>query len=203
MTDYRIVLAGVGADGWACQFRDALYNALQTLFPQGDFSALGTYLQNHGFYTAPSSTRFHEAYEAGLLEHSCKVFNAAHALASSPIFAPHFNSDCARAEITVAALLHDLCKCDRYESYVDKFGKTCYKYADKKPAPFGHGATSAMLVQKLVPEISEAVLCAIRWHMSAWDLAGMDNSDIGAANKQYPLVHLIQFADQVSITDWY
>ena len=38
--------------------------------------------------------------------------------------------------------------------------------------------------------------------MGAWNITGEDQKDLNRANAVYPLVHLIQFADQLSITDY-
>lgn len=186
-------------------FIDHLCDAVSTLYSSSSdyLKPLLDYLTEHEFYTAPSSTKYHEAWEGGLLYHSCKVNNAAHELASSPVFEAKCSSEKERAKITVAALLHDMCKMDRYVSYTDNFGNQKYSYNSNKPEPYGHGATSMLLALRFIPQLPEDVLCAIRWHMGPWDKASMDDSDLGFANKTYPLVHLIQFADQISITNWY
>lgn len=186
-------------------FINHLVGAVSTFWSSGNdlLKPLLDYLDKHGFYTAPSSTKYHEAWEGGLLFHSCKVNNVAHQLAGSEAFSSRFDSEKERAKITMAALLHDMCKMDRYDSYEDNYGNTKYTYNQNKPEPYGHGSTSMLLAARFLPDLPEDVLCAIRWHMGPWDKASMDDSDLGFANKTYPLVHLIQFADQVSITSWY
>lgn len=186
-------------------FQKHLAEAVSILFPDNNthMDELWTYLDEHGFYTAPSSTKYHEAWEGGLLYHSCKVNNAAHELATSEAFHTAFDSERERAKITVAALLHDMCKMDRYSSYTDNYGNQKYTYNQNKPEPYGHGATSILLAVRFLPKLPEDVLSAIRWHMGPWDKATMDDNDLGFSNKTYPIVHLIQFADQISITSWY
>ena len=60
------------------------------------------------FYTAPASTRFHNNCVGGLLAHSLNVYdNFKKQLALRKIEMPE-------ESIIVAALLHDLCKCNYY-----------------------------------------------------------------------------------------
>ena len=61
------------------------------------------------FFSAPASTRFHGACEAGLLEHSLAVYDNLCRLAAA--YALPFSA----AEVTICALLHDVCKTNFYK----------------------------------------------------------------------------------------
>lgn len=153
------------------------------------------------FYTAASS-RFHDSEPCGLVYHSLKVYNQIILLRQLPQF-----ENCNLAETAIVALAHDWDKIYKYESYNknvknDETGKWEQVLAfrvNPKNVPFGNGVASMFIASKFAHLSAEAML-AIRWHMGAWNLSGEDQKDLSAANSNYPLVHLIQFADQLSIT---
>ena len=65
------------------------------------------WLESTDFFTAPASTRFHAAYEGGLLEHSLNVYNV--------LIAKHYDPEQDDLEsFTIASLLHDICKAGFY-----------------------------------------------------------------------------------------
>ena len=77
------------------------------------------------FFTAPASTRFHAAYEGGLLDHSLNVYNV--------LISKHFNPETDDLEsYTIVSLLHDLCKAGFY--------KTELRNRKKRPRRVGKGA---------------------------------------------------------------
>ena len=41
---------------------------------------------------------------------------------------------------------------------------------------------------------------AIRWHMGRWNVSESEVNEFQQANEQYPLVHMLQFADRLAIT---
>lgn len=43
---------------------------------------------------------------------------------------------------------------------------------------------------------------AIRWHMGRWNVVDSEVNDLQTANENYPMVHMIQFADQLSIVNY-
>ena len=165
-------------------------------------------LEGTDFFQAPGSTRFHEAYEGGLLEHSCKVGNIAIKMVDSYPFDQHPIS---YAQVWICALLHDICKIDLYESY-DKNVKNndtgrwetvhVYRTRENRDVYLGHGEQSAILALKLIPFLTIPMLEAIRWHMGLWDCSDTGKRDYSSACAKHPLVHLIHFADLISCTDW-
>ena len=74
------------------------------------------WLEGTDFFTAPASTRFHAAYEGGLLDHSLNVYNV--------LISKHFNPETDDLEsYTIVSLLHDLCKAGFYKTAAS--GKRC------------------------------------------------------------------------------
>ena len=80
------------------------------------------WLESTDFYAAPASTKYHGAYAGGLLEHSLNVFR-------------RLVKRCPAADmdtLTIAALLHDVCKIHLYE----KDGR---RYRHNEPIPVANG----------------------------------------------------------------
>ena len=161
-----------------------------------------SWLKGTDFYDAPASTRFHEAFKHGLLVHTLNVYNNICDLWKLDKF-----HDVDIYSAALVALVHDWCKIGLYEVYqknvkengtwkqVDAFKRNSPSY------PLGHGETSMFLADrfcKLTPE--EAT--AIRWHMGKWYCHDAVDNDLQTANETFPLVHMLQFADQLSITNY-
>lgn len=159
------------------------------------------------FKTAPASTKFHLNIVGGLMEHTLNVLRFARE-AQKMIEAPGIEDD----NITVAALLHDLCKVNYYEEgeewdkkYKDETNqwrkKKVWKVNDQ--IPLGHGEKSVILAVRYIPlKISE--MAAIRWHMSGFDAGIHFNYPSGFPYREsmdkYPLLKIISIADVMAET---
>lgn len=151
------------------------------------------YLQEEtDFFTAPASTKYHGAYEGGLLQHSINVYEA---LSFDPIRDYSFSDS-----IIIVSLLHDICKANCYRTEkrnVKENGvwveKQVYVFDDE--LPLGHGEKSLYLASKFI-ELSDEEAAAIRWHMGAFDNAfrGGDRG-LNAAYEKYPLAVMLHMAD--------
>jgi hypothetical protein len=161
------------------------------------------WLRSEDFYTAPASTRFHDSEPEGLLKHSLRTVNNAIMLMGLKKFAhvvPH--------EAILCAAIHDISKVGVYEQYLrnvkDEEAGTwsqvpSYRYKTSE-FPFGHSTASMYLGQKYFPDLSMEQVLALRHHMYSYGIAQSETSDLSDACSRYPLVHLIQWADQSSIT---
>lgn len=160
------------------------------------------WLRSTDFYNAPASTIYHDAYVSGLLVHSLAVYNAIVELQSLVFF-----KSCSVVSQTLTALVHDWCKIGLYTPYkrnvknedtgrweqVDAFKR------NDPDLPLGHGVSSMYKAMRIFSlSVDEAM--AIRWHMGVWNVSPNEMSELQLANEQYPLVHMLQFADQLSIT---
>ena len=167
------------------------------------------FLENSGFFTAPASTKHHLSFEGGLMEHSRNVYDMAMAL-RGPIVAmkPEVEEKLADESIIIAALLHDICKADIYKK-TQKWNKNAQgqweQYdtyeTDYSQMPVGHGEKSVIRLLSLGLKLTLDETVAIRWHMGAWDLAFQSyeaKSNINEAGNRYPLLSLIQSADNMA-----
>lgn len=163
------------------------------------------WLHTTNFYESPASTVFHESYVGGLLDHHLNVAAAIIRLHASNVFNTKVDIDCA----IFAALVHDFCKIGAYEQYM-KWQKDdnnqwiqvhAFKRASDPSLALGHGESSMYIVQKFFP-LKMEMAAAIRWHMGKWRVPDDDVNNLQYCNEHYPLVHLLQFADQISITQY-
>lgn len=162
-----------------------------------------------GFFSAPASVANHLNYEGGLAEHSYNVCEMAMKLRACLIEkVPDVASRLERDSVVVASLLHDVCKADIYKS-ARKFKKNdegrWESYAgynvDYSHMPYGHGEKSVIMLLRWGLRLTDDEIMAIRWHMSAWDLAFQSYEQRGclsAAAVNCPLLAVIQAADGLS-----
>ena len=162
------------------------------------------WLRSTDFYKAPASTRYHESVIGGLLVHTLNVYNNMLGLLKAPQFA---NVDIYSA--TLVALTHDWCKIDYYEAYeknvknedTGQWEKQTAFRTNQKGIPLGHGVTSMFLAERFFKLTPDEAL-AIRWHMNRFRVCEDEINELQKANETFPLVHLIQFADALSITSY-
>jgi hypothetical protein len=167
------------------------------------------YLEKSGFFTAPASTKHHLSFEGGLLEHSMNVYDLAMAM-RGPIIAmkPEMEEKLPEKSIIIAALLHDTCKANIYKKtkkwnlgngWKPELVESYNTYYSEMPV--GHGEKSVIMLLNLGLKLTHDEIVAIRWHMGAWDLAFQSyeaKSNIDEAGKRYPLLSLIQSADNMA-----
>lgn len=162
-----------------------------------------TWLRNGDFYIAPASTRFHDSQPSGLLKHSLDVADKVLALCDVDSFKSVLVD-----EAVLCALVHDWCKIGLYEPYqrnvknergqwvqVQAYNRGTSKY------PLGHGEASMWLASKFFKLSLEECL-AIRYHMGRWNISQDSLSELQIANESYPMVHMLQFADQLAIVKY-
>ena len=164
------------------------------------------YLENRSdYFIAPASTAFHGNYVGGLAEHSLNVYNVAMRVKEVMVdMKPELADRIPDESITIVALLHDLCKTNvykvekknrkvngRWEEY-DSYGVDYSKF------PIGHGEKSVIMLLSLGFALTRDEMLAIRWHMTAWELAFQSaeaKSNLNAAKEQCPLLAVLQAAD--------
>ena len=162
------------------------------------------WLRTTDMYTGPASTQYHESFPGGLLHHSLNVFNRALELSIVTPF-KYISYD----SIALVALVHDWCKIGLYEPYKrnvqnEETGKWEKKDAYRRKqtgVPLGHGVSSMFLASKFFRLSTEESL-AIRWHMGAWRVVNDEINELQMANEKFPLVHMLQFADQLAIVEY-
>lgn len=149
------------------------------------------WLEDHGFFTSPASTKYHGNYEGGLFDHSFAVMTALVELTNN-------NGLVWTDERSpyIVGMFHDLCKIDQYVLIVDPTdGSASYKY-DTNTLLKGHGDKSVMLLSRHLKLTDEEVLC-IRYHMGAFT-EKEEWSDYTRAIHEYPNVLWTHQADMIA-----
>ena len=164
------------------------------------------WLEDSDFFEAPASTVFHGNYAGGLLEHSLNVAIMAHDVHEMLCKRkPELAEQVTRDNLIIAALLHDICKANIYQT-VTKYRKdaqnnweTYETYTtDYSEFPVGHGEKSVIRLLQLGLQLTDDEILAIRGHMTAWELpfqSGEAKAYLNAAKDKCPLLTIIQTAD--------
>lgn len=166
------------------------------------------WLWNHtDIATAPGSTQYHDSYIGGLFNHLLRVAVNAYGLIKSPVYA---DLDIRVDQLITCTLVHDWCKLNLYTEFKknvknDETGNwdqiTAFKHNSDIEVPLGH-ATASMWIANKFFDFTLEQNCAIRWHMGRWHVCDDEKNDLQYANEKYPMVHILQFADQLAITKY-
>lgn len=163
-------------------------------------------LEEMGFFEAPASAGHHLNEVGGLVQHSLNVANLAAQIAADLIKIKPELGECLNDDsLFIAALLHDVCKAGIYKPAIKK-RKTKMGYwqeyqgydIDYSGFPMGHGEKSVIMLLQWGLKMTEDEMLAIRWHMSAWDLALQSyeaKECLNIASEKCPLLKVIQAAD--------
>ena len=150
------------------------------------------------FFTAPSSTRFHGAYEGGLVEHSLNVYECLKDYLNRPRTKELYGMDYTPETIAVTALLHDICKVDFYavdyrnaKNEQGVWEKVPY-YTVRDTLPYGHGEKSVYMIQSFM-RLTRDEAFAIRYHMGF--SGNEDKNSVGRALEMFPLALAVNVAD--------
>lgn len=156
-----------------------------------DTGNLLEHLDEIGYYTAPASSQYHGAKEAGTLEHSINVTELM--LKLQPIIAPEIPND----SILICGLFHDLGKCAYYGKphYLPNYLKSG-KLSESKPyttnqdrLPIPHQVASLHILSKYI-QLTEDEVYAILYHNGLYTPDGRV-----IQGKETPLLLLLHFCD--------
>lgn len=157
------------------------------------------FLEKSDFFTAPASTRFHGAYEGGLLRHSLNVYECLTAYLARERVKNEYKLSVSDETAAIVALLHDLCKVNFYSvayrnSKNDQTGQweKVPFYTIKDTLPYGHGEKSVYMISGFM-RLNRDEAMAIRWHMGFSGIE--DKNTIGQALEQFPLAFALSVAD--------
>ena len=164
------------------------------------------HLDRLGFFVAPASTKFHLNVKGGLMQHSWNVCNTALMLREQMIVMnPDLAGKLPEESVVLASLLHDVCKSNIYKDTLLN-RKNDQGYWEKVPGyevdytslPLGHGEKSVIMLLTLGLKLTKDEMLAIRWHMTAWELAFQSpeqKANLQKAREIAPLCAIVQAAD--------
>jgi hypothetical protein len=195
-------------DVWMAE-RDEFCNLLTSTGREGMPALLQYLVEKTDFFIAPSSAKYHDARDGGLLHHSLKVYRNLVTLSIS------FETPCPFESLVIIGLLHDLCKANFYklvkkplprkddngELILDTYGKKIWDetlvYDIEDQFPAGHGEKSVILILRYI-QLTDEEIMAIRWHMGAYDDVKQSyggNLALTNASEKYPITVLTHIAD--------
>lgn len=150
------------------------------------------------FFTAPASTRYHGAYEGGLVEHSLNVYECLCDYLARERVQEFYGIEASEETVAIVSLLHDICKMNFYKksfrNVKDENGVwnkvPTYEIDDR--LPYGHGEKSVYIVSGFMRLTREEAF-AIRYHMG---FSGNEEArDVGKAFEMFPLAFALSTAD--------
>ena len=166
-------------------------------------------LESLGFFDAPASTRFHLNHDGGLCKHSLNVCKVGLMLRDEMVkLSPASEAYLRKDSVIIATLLHDVCKADIYKKVMKRQKNENGVWedvpgfdVDYSNFPMGHGEKSVIRLLLSGLKLTDDEMHAIRWHMTAWDLAFQSPEQKGNLNRArdlYPLCSLLQSADNLA-----
>ena len=166
-------------------------------------SALLDYLcsEHSDFFTAPASTRYHGAYEGGLLEHSLNVYDCLCDQLSRERVKEQYGISYSEESIAIVALLHDLCKVNFYKvsmrNVKDETGHwvSAPYYTIEDSLPYGHGVKSVYMISAYL-KLTRDEAFAIRYHMGFSESNNVTYlNNVGKAYELFPIAFAVSVAD--------
>lgn len=159
---------------------------------------LTEFIKKSDFYTAPASTRYHGAYEGGLLEHSLNVYENLYGKKYAAGLWGDELETIPDESLIVVGLLHDICKTYYYTTEmrnkkIDGRWEQVPFYTVDDKIPYGHGEKSVMMIEEYI-KLTPQERYAIRWHMGPYS-GTQDWQTYAEAMKKYPLCLAIFEAD--------
>ncbi len=153
------------------------------------------------FFTAPSSTRFHGAYEGGLVQHSVNVYHCLADYLSRPRTKELYRMDYSEETVALVSLLHDICKLNYYtvdyrnaKNEKGVWEKVPY-YKVEDNLPYGHGEKSVYIISSYM-RLSREEAFAVRYHMGFSNAANSEQiGNVGKAFEMFPLALALNVAD--------
>lgn len=171
-----------------------IYN--EKITREGADKLLDFLLNGSDFFTAPASTRYHGAYEGGLVEHSLNVYDCLADMVAR--LKERYGIEYTDESIAIAGLLHDICKVNfyktSYRNVKDETGRwqSVPYYTIEDTLPYGHGEKSAYIVSAYM-RLTRDEAFAIRYHMG---FSGTeDPGNVGRALEMFPLAYATCCAD--------
>lgn len=183
--------------------KEFFINLLKTTERKG-VDKLINYLEKTDFFEAPASTKYHNSFKSGLVEHSlnvyCSLYNYLHnnEISLDPINKFILKTKDYQKSIIIVSLLHDICKINYYKKEI-KWKKDNNKwesyeaYTIDDELPLGHGEKSIIILSNFI-KLTEDEMMAIRWHMGFSENES-NYSSINKCFENYPLSLALHIAD--------
>lgn len=178
-------------------YKEEFHGIVEKQISREGISSFMEWLNSTDFFTAPASSRYHGAWEGGLVQHSLNVYVQLKQLAGLYGLGHGNGNTNIDESIALVSLFHDVCKVGCYKVET-RWRKNKYQqweqyptYAFKEDFAYGgHGAKSVFLLQSFM-ELSPEEASAINCHMGQWDATTYSNpTEVYRRNKLAWLLHV-------------
>lgn len=154
------------------------------------------YIDTTDFSLSPASASYHHSYLGGLVVHTLEVYKNAVELNKAMKF------KISDEEMIIAALLHDLCKANTYDTYkrnvkIDGKWHEVDAFTNNDKWPIGHASKSIIIAQMFI-KLNDLEISMIYGHMGPFD--GNEHF-YTALTQKYPEAILMHTADMLSSKD--
>lgn len=172
------------------------FEAIFSLIKRSGSEELLNWIRNSDFYSAPASTRFHGAYEGGLLQHTLNVYYALLGEVKS------VGLEVSSETLAIVALLHDICKVEFYRMDVRNVKNSNGQwvavpyYTIEEKDPRGYHADKSVSIIKDFMKLTREEEYAIRAHMG-----GFDESVKGGAKEISTIFNICKLAVLLHLSD--
>ena len=171
-------------------------------------------LENSDWYYAPATTKYHDSFKGGLVNHSLKVYD------NMSFIVNKYNSnmwECNPDSIKIVSLFHDISKMNYYEIYyrnqkvyseygskVDDGGRYDWKQvAEYKTRDIqerfiycNHEVTSEFIIRQYMPLSTEESIAILHHHGGTSEDSIKDT--VPSIYSRYPLALLLHVSDMIS-----
>lgn len=175
--------------------------------------ALISKLESADFFYAPASTKYHNSFEGGLVDHSLNVYYNLKSLVKNK----HLEDVIPEESIIICGLLHDISKMNFYEKYyrnkkvyseygtkTDNIGnfdwvsEESYKVVEpEEQFMYGnHEETAEYMIRHYIPLKLEESVAILNHEGGMWDGT---SKDVTPKYDRYPLACLLHVADMISM----
>ena len=172
------------------KLKGEIYEDLKKYLAWDDYIKLTQWLNEHNFWVAPASAKYHGAHPCGLAEHSIAVAKNLVSL-TEKLGLKWANP---RSPFIIG-LLHDVCKADQYE-LVEKTDEYQYRY--RTDSIFSHHGEKSICMLASVITLTEEEVACIRWHMGAYETDTNEWKYYNNAIAKYPNVLWTHTADMMA-----
>ena len=173
---------------------------LKHLIHRDGIDELIDFIKTSGFLTAPASTKYHGAYEGGLLQHSLNVHDVMRKELDMT-FGNEWKMFLSEESVAIVSLLHDLCKTDMYIQQMrnvkvnGEWTQELYYAYNQEQFSMGHSAKTIHMIQRFI-KLTDDEAQAIYWHMGAFDLSQYSTAQgMGNAYTNNLLAFFLHLAD--------
>lgn len=178
------------------ELKDEIYEDLKKYLTWDDYIKLTQWLNEHNFWVAPASAKYHGSHPCGLAEHSIAVVKALVSLTDKL----GLKWENPRSPYLIG-LLHDVCKTDQYKldnTYMIDLVTTGYHYSYQTDSIFSHHGEKSICMLASVITLTEEEVACIRWHMGAYETDTNEWKYYGRAIGQYQNVLWTHTADMMA-----